>query len=99
MRDGARKVGASADATRTTRGSATGRGRLASTVNAILTPHHMNAVWTYEAPYDAVAAIRNYLAFLPTKGRHDRGAQRRLFRRAARKLLRPDDSDGLILSR
>src|ERR1700674_3121364 len=25
----------------------------------------INAVWTYEAPYDAVAAIRNYLAFYP----------------------------------
>jgi uncharacterized protein (DUF427 family) len=24
-----------------------------------------NTVWTYEAPYDAVAAIRNYLAFYP----------------------------------
>jgi hypothetical protein len=26
-----------------------------------------NAVWTYEAPYDAVAAIRNYLAFYPER--------------------------------
>jgi uncharacterized protein (DUF427 family) len=25
----------------------------------------INAVWTYQAPYDAVAAIRNYLAFYP----------------------------------
>jgi uncharacterized protein (DUF427 family) len=25
----------------------------------------INAVWTYEAPYDAVAAIRNHLAFYP----------------------------------
>jgi len=25
----------------------------------------INAVWTYEAPYDAVAAIRNCLAFYP----------------------------------
>jgi uncharacterized protein (DUF427 family) len=23
----------------------------------------INAVWTYESPYTAVAAIRNYLAF------------------------------------
>ena len=27
----------------------------------------LNAVWTYEAPYDAVAAIRNYLAFYPAR--------------------------------
>src|ERR1700748_1796674 len=27
----------------------------------------INAVWTYEAPYDAVAAIRNHLAFYPDK--------------------------------
>ena len=27
----------------------------------------VNAVWTYEAPYDAVAAIRNCLAFYPTR--------------------------------
>ena len=27
----------------------------------------INAVWTYEAPYDAVAAIRNCLAFYPEK--------------------------------
>jgi uncharacterized protein (DUF427 family) len=27
----------------------------------------INAVWTYEAPYDAVAAIRNYLAFYPER--------------------------------
>ena len=26
-----------------------------------------NAVWTYEAPYDAVAAIRNHLAFYPDR--------------------------------
>jgi uncharacterized protein (DUF427 family) len=26
-----------------------------------------NAVWTYEAPYDAVAAIRNCLAFYPER--------------------------------
>lgn len=25
------------------------------------------AVWTYEEPYDAVASIRNYLAFYPTR--------------------------------
>jgi uncharacterized protein (DUF427 family) len=25
----------------------------------------INAVWTYEAPYNAVAAIRNHLAFYP----------------------------------
>ena len=27
----------------------------------------INAVWTYEAPYDAVAAIRNHLAFYPKR--------------------------------
>jgi uncharacterized protein (DUF427 family) len=27
----------------------------------------INAVWTYEAPYDAVAAIRNCLAFYPER--------------------------------
>jgi uncharacterized protein (DUF427 family) len=27
----------------------------------------INAVWTYEAPYEAVAAIRNHLAFYPNK--------------------------------
>ena len=26
-----------------------------------------NAVWTYEAPYDAVAAIRSHLAFYPDR--------------------------------
>ena len=27
----------------------------------------VNAVWTYEAPYEAVAAIRNHLAFYPER--------------------------------
>jgi uncharacterized protein (DUF427 family) len=27
----------------------------------------INAVWTYESPYAAVAAIRNYLAFYPDR--------------------------------
>jgi uncharacterized protein (DUF427 family) len=27
----------------------------------------INAVWTYEAPYDAVVAIRNHLAFYPDR--------------------------------
>jgi uncharacterized protein (DUF427 family) len=27
----------------------------------------VNAVWTYEAPYDAVAAIRDHLAFYPDR--------------------------------
>jgi uncharacterized protein (DUF427 family) len=27
----------------------------------------VNAAWTYEAPYDAVAAIRNHLAFYPDR--------------------------------
>lgn len=27
----------------------------------------VNAVWTYEAPYDAVAAIRDYVAFYPDR--------------------------------
>ena len=27
----------------------------------------INAVWTYEAPYDAVAAIRTHLAFYPER--------------------------------
>jgi uncharacterized protein (DUF427 family) len=26
-----------------------------------------NAVWTYEAPYEAVAAIKNYVAFYPDR--------------------------------
>ena len=29
--------------------------------------HTIDAVWTYEAPYDAVAAIRSYLAFYPQR--------------------------------
>jgi len=29
--------------------------------------HSVNAVWTYEAPYPAVAAIRDYLAFYPDR--------------------------------
>ncbi len=27
----------------------------------------VNAVWTYEAPYDAVAAIKDHLAFYPSR--------------------------------
>lgn len=27
----------------------------------------VDAVWTYEAPYDAVAAIKNYVAFYPDR--------------------------------
>jgi uncharacterized protein (DUF427 family) len=27
----------------------------------------VNAVWTYEAPYDTVAAIRDHLAFYPDR--------------------------------
>ena len=27
----------------------------------------VDAVWTYEAPYDAVAAVRNHLAFYPDR--------------------------------
>ncbi|WP_213954673.1 DUF427 domain-containing protein [Variovorax sp. dw_954] len=27
----------------------------------------INAVWTYEAPYDAVAAIKDHLAFYPDR--------------------------------
>jgi uncharacterized protein (DUF427 family) len=27
----------------------------------------VNAVWTYEAPYDAVVAIKDYLAFYPDR--------------------------------
>ena len=27
----------------------------------------VNAIWTYEAPYDAVAGIKNYLAFYPDR--------------------------------
>jgi uncharacterized protein (DUF427 family) len=30
-------------------------------------PAGVNAVWTYEQPYDAVADIREYLAFYPDK--------------------------------
>jgi uncharacterized protein (DUF427 family) len=29
--------------------------------------HAVNAVWTYEAPYPAVAAIRDHLAFYPDR--------------------------------
>jgi uncharacterized protein (DUF427 family) len=29
--------------------------------------HADNAVWTYEAPYDAVAAIKDHLAFYPER--------------------------------
>ena len=27
----------------------------------------VNAIWTYEAPYDAVAAIKDYVAFYPDR--------------------------------
>jgi uncharacterized protein (DUF427 family) len=27
----------------------------------------VNAIWTYEAPYAAVAAIKDYLAFYPDR--------------------------------
>jgi uncharacterized protein (DUF427 family) len=27
----------------------------------------INAIWTYEHPYEAVAAIKEYLAFYPTR--------------------------------
>ena len=30
-------------------------------------PVVINAVWTYEAPYAAVSAIREYLAFYPDR--------------------------------
>lgn len=29
--------------------------------------HSVNAVWTYETPYDAVAPIKEYLAFYPDR--------------------------------
>jgi uncharacterized protein (DUF427 family) len=29
--------------------------------------HSVNAVWTYEAPYEAVAGIKEYLAFYPDR--------------------------------
>jgi uncharacterized protein (DUF427 family) len=29
--------------------------------------HAANAVWTYESPYDAVAAIKDHLAFYPDR--------------------------------
>ena len=29
--------------------------------------HAANAVWTYEAPFPAVAAIKDYLAFYPDR--------------------------------
>ena len=29
--------------------------------------HSVNAAWTYETPYDAVAPIREYLAFYPDR--------------------------------
>ncbi|HTH96816.1 MAG TPA: DUF427 domain-containing protein [Stellaceae bacterium] len=31
-------------------------------------PSLANAVWSYEAPYDAVAQIKGYLAFYPDRG-------------------------------
>jgi uncharacterized protein (DUF427 family) len=37
-----------------------------------------NAVWSYEAPYDAVAAIEGYLAFYPRPCRCDRGTTKSL---------------------
>ncbi|WP_422924321.1 DUF427 domain-containing protein [Singulisphaera sp. PoT] len=30
-------------------------------------PNATNAVWTYEHPYDAVSAIKDYLAFYPSR--------------------------------
>jgi uncharacterized protein (DUF427 family) len=30
-------------------------------------PRSINAVWTYEAPYDAVAQIKDYVAFYPDR--------------------------------
>jgi uncharacterized protein (DUF427 family) len=30
-------------------------------------PRAVNSVWTYESPYEAVAAIREYLAFYPNR--------------------------------
>ena len=30
-------------------------------------PRTVNAVWTYEAPYDAVAAIKDHVAFYPNR--------------------------------
>lgn len=29
--------------------------------------HAVDAIWTYETPYDAVAEIKNYLAFYPDR--------------------------------
>ncbi len=35
----------------------------------------VNAIWTYETPYDAVARIRGHLAFYPRSCRRDRGTR------------------------
>ena len=36
-------------------------------------PRSVNAVWTYEAPYDAVAQIKGYVAFYSDRVELDRG--------------------------
>lgn len=42
--------------------------------------HSNDAIWTYEAPFDAVAEIENYLAFYPDRvdAIEERDASRRL---------------------
>jgi uncharacterized protein (DUF427 family) len=39
----------------------------ASYFNARIGEHHANVAWSYEHPYDAVAAIRGHLAFYPDR--------------------------------
>lgn len=34
---------------------------------SLAAPNGENAVWTYEAPYDAVAPIKNHVAFYPDR--------------------------------
>ena len=54
----------------------------------------INAVWTYEAPYAAVAAIKDHLAFYPDRVGRDRGAAERLTPIRVASVERPSSCDG-----